>query len=325
MTETKVTETIRGLVVKNDQYMPTLLQHRSRSAQQMAREKGPIKAIGKNQINVAKKKGNFIHTESGVYKKIQRNRFIELMMKVHTGHYAILIDSPEYDVFHLIGKHLLNMKENNETIPDIKIVCINNDAVHNCEVPDKDDVLYSQVGLTRYTADLYEFIESISGKIGLIWIDSMSGYTTRYRNQCSSTKECIELMCQKKLYSDTIIMWNANHARLNINPRNGVYDDRNEKHFIQLCADLTTFQYVASSTYTAKELNINLDKISESCKDYLIYHPIVDLTEDKSIKWILYFDDNLHTVAFYKYKDGGKAQNMIYHEFIVRDTNSFLA
>lgn len=204
------------------------------------------------------------------FKQKQRIRCLELIK--NTTNMVIIIDSPVFDVYRMI----IESAKTNDNLFKPKIVCINGDHDITTTIADKYNEEHYNV--YRYSSDLYQYIATVNETIGLLWIDSMSGYTSSYRSIYRSTKDIVSLLCRKNLIENTILMWNANHARWNV-----YRDSREEKHAIQLLSDL-------SKQYTTSVVGDQSDGV--------------------------YTDSNLNQVYLYGYVD--KHQKMIYHELRIK-------
>ena len=223
------------------------------------------------------------------FKQKQRNRLVDIILSLPSGSIIVLIDSVDSQVFHLLTKKFDNIKENGEQLPEFEIHCVNGDDDYNTEKSDQYNIL-------RIRADIYDVINKFDNgtKIALVWNDSMSGYFAGYRNQFNSTQNLFKLMYEKDLLHNTIIAWNANHHRHNVSKK---YDkkrvrilgksDRIEKHFEEALFDFTRYGYITRATIIDEIYPENY-KVSNGNSTYL-----------------------------YKYRDAGKTQDFIYHEFII--------
>lgn len=279
------------------EYIPHVYDSRTRnggSRLQRPSNSFPRKSINKvknlENAKMYQKNGNKFNSNVSInsHKYAQRLRFLYYLTSILSSNLSgssviIVLDSEIFHVYHMILEKLDNL--NASFNASIRIVCING-GHDKIKLPTKSE----KYNIEAICSDMGEFTNSLpSGtKISLMWNDTMSGYCVEYRNKFSSTKKLFEIMCQKNLIDNTIVMWNADFGRKNRKKYN--YDENLQ--FELAAKDFTSLGYEVENTLTS---GYDIEPLS-------IY-----ITNDGSTSRYAYID-----------KMDGKNIEYIYHEFTVR-------
>jgi hypothetical protein len=280
-------DSVPTLYTANDLYKPKPTASWLRSGfdkLRFAKPRGPKSGIRKAER--AKKRLSKKNSPWDV--KDDSNKADQRIKSVHytflNGGLVIILDSEIFHVYNVILANLRKMVESGITIPkNLRIICVNGNT--DAILPESNEF-----NMKAVIADIYTVVEELSDgeEVKLLWNDSLSSIKNRFRNKFSSTEELFKLMCQKRLFNDTILMWNASWGRKN---RNG----ENNKD---------GYEYIHDQFNIASDIFVNMG------------YTTTFVSERQDLKLKKYTNTKGCSVKLHDYRD--RNSEYIYHECIVK-------
>ena len=220
---------VRALYTENDVYKPKLKKDWLRSGNN---KKSPTKSGIKKPIQktrpLKQKKSKFdVDEDTFKYSQRLQSLYFAIYEFIFAVGLFIILDSELFHTGNMFLETFQKRKMLGLPIPkNITFVFINGDE--DSVIPETTN----EFNIQFIKTDIYTYVKNLEDKtkILLLWNDSMSAYHTEYRNnrtkqRFSSTEQLFDLMCQKQLFDDTFVMWNANFGRHN---KNTYYSDESQ-------------------------------------------------------------------------------------------------